>query len=358
MNEGSGKRTRKVRPYPVHTLEDSLSIAKAIQHSNSGLPFDRVMLARALGTTPASSSFTMRINSSAKYGLTQGRYNDLSIAITPRGEAAIAPKSAEERHAALRAAAMDPDVFRRFYEMLDGKLMPQIEFAQNLIQRELDIRQDLAEECFRVAEANGVFAGILKRDGDGVRVTITETRQDVPAHENPPAPNPPAGGFSETTTPEPAPERVDAEPAPTQPAGRVFIGSNGSDDATLYVKSVLDEFDVPYSTRAVRPHVGSGLNGAVSDEMRRCSAGILILCGLDEDAPGVAASVMYQLGAASVLYGPRVLIVRDESVRLTPEIDAGLRAIVFQSDVPERAGMALLVALKSLGVIDVLPRSV
>ncbi|MCH8109798.1 MAG: hypothetical protein IIB15_06685, partial [Chloroflexi bacterium] len=58
------KRTRMVRPYPTHTLEDALSVAVAVQDSNAGLPFDRVLLAGALGTTPACSGFTMKLNSS------------------------------------------------------------------------------------------------------------------------------------------------------------------------------------------------------------------------------------------------------------------------------------------------------
>ena len=95
--------------------------------------------------------------------------------------------------------------------------------------------------------------------------------------------------------------------------------------------------------------------------MRRCSAAILVVGANSGDTQqsvgqGVAATVMYQLGAASVLYGHRVLIVRGEDAQLTAEIDTGLPSIVYQSTVPERAGMALLAALKGLGVIDVLPR--
>ena len=351
MNEGTGeerrKRTRKVRPYPVHTLEESLALAGAIHHSNSGLPFDRTLLARALGTTPASSSFTMRLNSSAKYGLTQGGYNDDSISITPRGEATVAPKGTDERQSALRDAALEPDVFRRFYELLDGKLMPQAEFAQNLLQRELSIRPDLAAECYRIVEANGLFTGILDRlSGGDVNVVLTKKDQSpsdpiTPLHAVPAAVDPSGP--------------VDA---PGEPAGRVFIGSSsGSSDATQYVMSVLDEFGVPYSTGTVRPHEGPGLTAEVSDEMRRCSAAVLILSSPTDPDPeteqGLTASLLYQLGAASVLYGSRVLIVLSDSVELTQDLYAGLLSIVYEPAFPERAGMTLMAALKTMGVIKV-----
>ena len=87
-----------VRPYPVHTLEEASIIASAIQERNSGLPFDRVLLAKALGTTPTSSGFTMKLNSSAKYGLTRGGYNDDRIELTPRG--GFRGRAAGERRAA------------------------------------------------------------------------------------------------------------------------------------------------------------------------------------------------------------------------------------------------------------------
>ena len=345
------KRTRKVRSYPVHTLQDSLAVAEAIQKSNAGLPFDRALLARALSTTPASSSFTMRLNSSAKYGLTQGRYNDHSIAITPRGEATVAPKDAAERRRALREAALEPDVFRRFYELLDGKAMPRSEYAQNLLQRELDIQPDLSAECLQIAESNGLFTDILKRDDSGdliVRLTQASTTAAEAVNS---APTPPAD----------RPAQELGGDGTEAPGCKVFIGSSGHGEAPQYVMSVLDEFGVPYSQGAVKPDQGSGLADEVSRDMRRCSAAVLVVEGDSEDrhesvGQGSTAAVMYQLGAASALYGSRVLIVRDENAQLTPEIASGLPAIVYQSEFPERAGMALLSALHGLGVFDVLPR--
>ncbi|MDA1348175.1 MAG: nucleotide-binding protein [Chloroflexi bacterium] len=352
MTEGPGentrKRTRLVRPYPVHTLEESLSIAGAIQRSNSGLPFDRQLLARALGTTPASSSFTMRLNSSAKYGLTQGGYNDDRILITPRGEATVAPKGEDERRRALLEASLEPDVFRRFYEVLDGRMLPEEEFARNLLQRELGIRPDLTSECFRILEANGLFTGVLERLDSGSVSVVLAPRPD---HR------------TETITPihpVPATEgRRQRESVPPQ-TGRVFIGNSASDDATQYVRSVLDDFGVPYSVGEVQPGRGPGMSEEVSAEMRRCSAAVLVLGDDGGDSvagQGLAARVLYQLGAASVLYGPNIVIIRGASLDLAPDLDAGLRSIVFEPTFPERTGMALLAGLRALGVIEVIPGS-
>ena len=79
------RRTRVSRPYPQHRLEEVLEITRSIHEKNAGLPFDRVRLAKAMGTTPASSAFMMKLNSSAKYGLTEGGYSHAKISLTALG---------------------------------------------------------------------------------------------------------------------------------------------------------------------------------------------------------------------------------------------------------------------------------
>ena len=61
-NPAARKRTRKTRPYPVHTLEDALTISAAIYDENAARPYERIRLAKALGTTPTSSGFMQKLN--------------------------------------------------------------------------------------------------------------------------------------------------------------------------------------------------------------------------------------------------------------------------------------------------------
>ena len=162
MVNTSGRRTRRVRSHPPRTLEESLSIARAIQQDNSGIPFDRGLLAKAIGSTCESSSFIQKLNSSAAYGLTIGGYRDENISITPRGEACTTPRTEEELQTALLEAAIAPDVFRKFYKRLDGKEIPKNEYVQNLLQRELGVPSNLTSECFDIIKANGVFADVIQ----------------------------------------------------------------------------------------------------------------------------------------------------------------------------------------------------
>ena len=107
------RRTRVSRPYPQHRLEEVLEIARSIQEKNAGLPFDRVRLAKSMGTTPSSSAFMMKLNSSSKYRLTEGGYSDARISLTELGT-----RAAQADPEALVEAAMRPETFKAFYELL------------------------------------------------------------------------------------------------------------------------------------------------------------------------------------------------------------------------------------------------
>ena len=345
---GGRKRTRMVRPYPIHTLEDALSVAAAIQESNAGLPFDRVLLARSLGTTPASSGFTMKLNSSAKYGLTQGGYNDERISLTGRGEAIVAPKGDDELRKALLQAATQPDLFGQFYRMLDGKRLPEDTYAQNVLQRELGVRPDLTGECLEIIKSNGLYVGILTEYSDGPHVDLTEStvpvlQAEVATREA--APHAPADAYARVASGHGAP-----------PGGRVFLGHSGESEALQLVKATLDEFGIPYGTAEAETGDAQPVPVQILEEMRSCTAAILVFAGDDtpkgKGGPAAGDRVLYQLGAASVLYGDRVVVFSEAGLRLAGDL-SGLGKVVYYTEKPQEAGLALIRELHKAGVIKV-----
>ncbi|MCH2306421.1 MAG: hypothetical protein MK334_05825 [SAR202 cluster bacterium] len=165
-------RTRKVRPYPLHPIQDCLEIATAIFSNNSGLPIDRNILASQLNSTPSSSGFITKLNSSFKYGLTNGGYKDPEISLTSLGQAVVSPKSENEFRLSLIQAALKPDLFRRFYEILDGKPVPPPENSKNLIYRDFNIDNSLLDECFNLIIENGRYTGIITQTGHQMLVNL------------------------------------------------------------------------------------------------------------------------------------------------------------------------------------------
>ena len=345
------KRTRIVRPYPIHTLEDALSVAVAVQNSNAGLPFDRVLLARALGTTPASSGFTMKLNSSAKYGLTIGGYNDALISLTDMGVAIVAPREDAELNQAIGEAANRPDVFSRFYQMLDGKRLPEDEYAQNMLQRESSIHPDLTSECLGIIKANGLYAGILREESGFLYIRLQEPQESGLERGDEGQ-----GTVSETSIQERDTQAMPYEARAALPRGKIFIGHSGNLNAVRFVKELLDDFGISYGSVEEDGEDTQPVSVRVSNEMRGCASAILVLANNDSDMGDsddkAAERMLYQLGAASVLYGDRIVMLIETGLEAAQNVP-DLHRVTFDGERPEKAGLALLRELHKAGVISV-----
>ena len=344
------RRTRVTRPYPTYRLEDALSVARAIYEVNAGLAFDREMLAGALGTTPKSSAFTMRLNASAAYGLTEGGYNDPDITLTELGEVVVSSTPDDtERSYAVAVAAANPDTFGRFYRLFDGKRLPQNNYLHNILERELGVRSDLADECLGILWDNGEFAGLITEGVDGeYHVRLPEPRiVDVAplpkrvATETPTAYiAQPEGG---------APEHSEL---PISEKKSVFIGHIGDSDAADYVVSVLNEFGIlTASPRIPEDDASLLVSQEVSQAMRESCAAVMVFRSGD-DAWSSRDKMIGMLGASSVLFDDRVVLLHEDGERMSISLD-GLNHIDFDHERPGESGMNLLVALHKAGVVNV-----
>ena len=307
--KGKQKRTRKVRSYPVHPLRDALAVAQAIQEANSGLPFDRIVLAGELNTTPSSSSFTMRLNSSVRYGLTLGGYNDARITLTEGGRAIVAPKSEEERRLSLVECALRPQVFRDFYESLEGRRLPEQAYAKNILERDHNIDPDLVEECLDVIVENGKYVGLLREVGGSLWVGVKGVRGEFSgsavAKER---------SFSSDANSVDSPnghELPTSEPAKESAVARVFVGHFGCVELAGQVQALLSDFGIENVAIDVGRRSGTLLSGEVSKALAKCTAAVLVAGSLTEDSGGLEgqAAIGFMAGAAAALFGPRLLVV-------------------------------------------------
>ena len=346
-----GKRRRIVKPYPAYTLEDALDVAQAIQNANAGLPFKRELLAGALGTTPKSSAFTQRLNASVAYGLTQGGYNDADISLTPLGEALAACEDDRRRHA-LVEAAMTPPVFGGFYDMLDGKRLPESAYAQNLLQRELGVIDTLADECLSILIANGEYAGIIS-DQDGVSVVRLADRrpQPEPAAASPTADAPPAERNPTPTATESPAAPDDKSYESDKPKGRVFVGRIGESDAAQFVASMLEQFGIPVSNPRFDATTELPLPPEVAGDMRASDAAVLVFAA-HVDGQAVRDKMLCLLGACSVLYDDRVVIFHEADAAPLPTLN-GLSRVSFRSERIAESGLGLLMELHKAGVVSI-----
>lgn len=356
-----GKRRRIVKPYPAYTLEDALGVAQAIQNANAGLPFARALLAGALGTTPKSSAFTQRLNASAAYGLTQGGYNDADISLTPLGEA-LAAGSHDRRAQALVEAAMTPPVFGGFYDMLDGKRLPESAYAQNLLKRELGVLDSLADECLSILIANGEYAGIICEQ-NGVSIVRLEGRRPQPNAASQTADEPPTKPSRWNHSSEDIVAARDARsPAATEnrapddtsdkSTGRVFVGRIGESDAAQFVASMLDQFGIPVSSPRFGAAADLPLPSDIADDMRASHAAVLVFADHGGDGQAIRDKMLFMLGACCALYDDRVVIFHEAADAPLPNLN-GLSCVRFGADRIAESGLGLLMELHKAGVVSI-----
>lgn len=338
------RRTRLVRPYPADTLEEAQEVAKAIGASGateSESSLERLRLASVMGTTAKSSAFVTVLNSSAKYGLTQGGYRDERIRLTARGLSIVAPTRERERMHALTDAALEPEVFSQFYEAHNGADLPDDTYSKNILQRELRIQAELTSECLEIIKANGVFVGLIKESRGKLKVDMglntPHTSQLAAPIES--APN---GAANDSGASE----------------GRVFVGHWGDPDAARFVTKTLADFHIPYAYLEELEPDGRPVNARIAEEMHKSAAAILVFAESDgsEDGQRHREQMLYLLGASSVLFGEKVLVFQCAPENPEGKYDTGLtktRAVVFRHGKYEEAGLELIRELFQSGIIRV-----
>ena len=340
------KRLLIRRPYPTHSLQDTLAAAEAIRAENGGQPLAPDRLAQAMGTTRGSSAFRMKLTSSVKYGLTEGGVNDDAISLTPLGESAVSPRSEEERRSALLEAACAPEVFGGFYERLDGQPLPRDDFSRNVLEREWDIDPSISAECIDLIRANGAFVGILAADTSGAlsvdlsgAAAATEPQPAVQEQS-------PAGREVERPCAEPEPGR---EAVPSPP-GRVYLGYQDETEVVEFVKELLQEFGIPYCSVDEEQDDQQPVSSRVSEAMKSCNSAILVLTA--RPAGTGPDRMLFHVGAASALYSKKVVVLSENDTQAYSPF-AGLETIDYSPDRPEEVGLALLMSLRDAGVIRV-----
>ena len=302
------KRTRVSRPYPQHRLADVLEIAQSIQEKNAGLAFDRVRLAKSMGTTPSSSAFMMKLNSSAKYGLTEGGYSDPRISLTELGM-----RAARAETKALVEAVMSPITFKRFFELLDGKRVPDPNESSGVIVDDVGIPEDLATEFLDIAIENGELVGIVTEVGNSYYVSLTDltepskpasvprslddSQQDIDAvEERGPVESPPQGHRPPRT-------------------GRLLVVHSGAGAIADRIVRMLGDMSIPHGIVEIDPIDSSPLSAEWTDEIGESSGAIVVMAGPSRvvSTPGVASSraskMLLQLGAAVDRFKDQVVMV-------------------------------------------------
>lgn len=342
------RRIRPRRPFPKFSLQESLVIAKAIQEQNAGKPMKRLFVADAIGRKPASTDFKYLLSSSYQYGLTVGTEKAEYIELTVLGESITRPTSPQEKTSALQQAAQRPDLLGRIYEHYRDAKLPSGDFFKNVVEREFGVSRRWVEDCIKILLENGWFTNIIKEVAGAPYVVF----------ERVPLPPP-----EEVVEEEERPPPSEIPPSlPEKPTVRQIFIAHGKNKVPLdQLKKILDQFKVPYRVAVDEPHRGRPISQKVADIMRSCSSAIFIFTADEEitDSEGnkilrPSDNVVYELGAATYVYGRNIVIFKEEGVSFASDF-SDLGYITFEKDNIKAKATDLLRELIGFGLLKITP---
>lgn len=146
--------------FPRRTLEDALKIPQVIQEFNGGNPWPPGDVAKAIGSTAASTTYFYWAAAAREYGLTEGGRDAAVISITDLGRRAVAPTSGDERAQALVEAFLNIEVFRAVVEHFKGSKLPPEEYLVNNLVQNFGVAREHVSEFIETFESNARFVGI------------------------------------------------------------------------------------------------------------------------------------------------------------------------------------------------------
>ncbi len=348
------KKIRKQRPFPKNTLEEALKIAETIQDLNNGQPMKRIFIADHLKIKPESTNFTYLISSAFRYGLTNGSEKSEYITLTPLGET-ISKAKGIEKIPALQEACQKVSVFQNFYQRYRDAKLPTEDYAKKLLRDEFAVPAEHAEECYNLLVTNGRFSGIIREIAGAPRVVFDTNTPSTPTTTD----------ESENEVEEPEENEKQEEtitPPCTQAKPKQIFIAHGKNKTPLeQLKRILDQLKVPYKVAIDEPHGGRPISQKVAETMNSCTSAIFIFTADEEvlDSQGnktyrPSDNVVYELGAAGILYGKNIVIFKEEGVTFASDF-SDIGYIKFDKDNLHAKASELLGELIGFGLLKIIP---
>jgi predicted nucleotide-binding protein len=352
--EKDSKKYAPRRPFPIHTLEEAIKVAKAIQDKNAGKPWKPIFIADALGIKPTSNNFRDVTSSAFKYGLTDSTWNAEQISLTTLGRSLAKPIGPQQEVKAKQDAVLKVDVFKRIYEHYKDAKFPTADiYFKNMLEQEFGVPKELVDECIQLLLDNGRFASIIRDVQGSPFVVFAEAPPETPTSQE--------ALKVELAIEKPQEPKPSPAPAQAPVINQIFV-VHGKNIVTLeQLKKILTEFKIPFKVAQDEPHVGRPISQKVADLMKSCTSAVVIFTADEEyvDAEGKkicrpSDNAVYELGAASILYGNKIVILREEGLSLASDF-RDLGYIPFEKDKLDAKSLDLMKEFIGIGILKVTP---
>lgn len=364
MSEPSGNTTAKKSrisqaDIPAVSLEQALRVPHALVDVYASKPTRPLDVAVAVVMTPSSGPFRTLCGAAVGYGLTDGGPNAPQIALTPLGRRALLPIEVGDDQLAKREAARKPTIAQQFYERYDGSPLPPKNIAQNVLAT-FGVPQDRTSDVYEMLMDNAEAVGFIKKIKDkpyldlGAPVTgpseVHDVEMDVVPEPDEHVP------VAEPRVEGPLPL---ASSGPTPQRNAIFVGHGGNRKPTDQLVKILTEYGIPHKVAIDEPNRARPIPQKVADTMAECGAAILVFTAdkeyFDRDGNSIwrpSENVSHELGAASVLYGERIVVFKERGIEL-PSNFSSVGYIEFEKDKLSDKGIDLFRELVTMKILNI-----
>lgn len=347
---------------PSISLEKARRVPQAIADNYASHATRPLDVASALDMTPSSGGFRTLCGAAIGYGLTEGGPNAPEISLTPLVKRIVTPTEIDDDKRALRDAALKPTVANHFYTRYDGTLLPPKIIAQNVLAT-FAVPTDRTSDVYDLLIENARYVGFLKTIKDKVFIDI-----GVPLNGSSGAPsttastkNDEADALSFENEPEDDSLATPPAPAASTPPARnaIFVGHGGNKKPMEQLLKILNEYRIPYRAAVEEPNRARPISQKVAETMRECGAAILVFTAdkeyFDKDGNSIwrpSENVSHELGAASVLYGARIVVFKERGIEL-PSNFSSVGYVEFDKDKLSDKGIELFRELVSMKILKI-----
>lgn len=300
------------------------------------------------------------------YGLTEGGPNASAISLTKLGGRLVTPTEVDEDKNALREAALKPTVASQFYKRYDGSPLPPKNIAENVLAT-FDVPRDRTGSVYGLLLENAQFVGFVKTIKDKEYIDIGSPI--VPAASTPAADDDASQDEELFDQYDEAPEAQDTRTAeqihgapstgatPNPAKNAIFVGHGGNKKPMEQLIKVLSEYKIPYKAAIEEPNRARPIPQKVAETMQECGAAVLVFTAdkeyFDKEGNSIwrpSENVSHELGAASVLYGERIVVFKEEGIDLASNFSS-VGYIEFEKDKLSDKGLDLFRELVSMGIL-------
>ncbi len=168
----AGKKQISTNDLPKKTLEECLAVIKPIHEIYAGGSATWDEIAGAMNVGAKSPNTKYLIWGAQAYELIVKEGDKFHLSET--GRKLLVPNYPEEKSEAAIKAVRIPTLPSKFYSDYDGKLIPDDEFLNNVLENRYSIPRDRVEEAKSIIISNAEYAGIILEHSGGKKTIRLE----------------------------------------------------------------------------------------------------------------------------------------------------------------------------------------